>query len=55
VIDNQMEGEMRVTVIATGFEDADSIIGHQERPALKKVIVLLGTPNRLMIGATLQI
>ena len=38
VIDNQMEGEMRVTVIATGFEDADAIIRHPERPALKKMV-----------------
>ena len=38
VIDNQMEGEMRVTVIATGFEDTEAIIRPQERPALKKVV-----------------
>lgn len=37
VIDKQMEGEMRVTVIATGFENAaPSTI--EERPALRKVV-----------------
>lgn len=37
VIDHKMEGEMRVTVIATGFDHAvpSSI---EERPALKKVV-----------------
>ena len=37
VIDKQMEGEMRVTVIATGFEE-EQPIRTQERPALKKVV-----------------
>ena len=37
VIDKQMEGEMRVTVIATGFEEEQSI-KIKERPALKKVV-----------------
>ncbi|MBC8283454.1 MAG: cell division protein FtsZ [Nitrospinae bacterium] len=37
VIDPKMEGEMRVTVIATGFESsAASLV--EERPALKKVV-----------------
>ena len=37
VIDKQMEGEMRVTVIATGFEEAVSA-QTEERPTLKKVV-----------------
>jgi len=37
VIDKQMEGEMRVTVIATGFEEAVSA-QPEERPTLKKVV-----------------
>ncbi len=37
VINKEMEGEMRVTVIATGFEEAEPIRTHQ-RPALKKVV-----------------
>jgi cell division protein FtsZ len=37
VIDKEMEGEMRVTVIATGFEEAEAL-SPQERPALKKVV-----------------
>jgi cell division protein FtsZ len=37
VIDKQMEGEMRVTVIATGFEEAVSA-QLEERPTLKKVV-----------------
>ncbi len=37
VIDKQMEGEMRVTVIATGFEETTSL-RLQERPASKKVV-----------------
>jgi cell division protein FtsZ len=37
VIDKQMEGQMRVTVIATGFEDIEPI-AQQERPALRKVV-----------------
>jgi cell division protein FtsZ len=37
VIDKQMQGEMRVTVIATGFEDA-TVMQPEERPALKKVV-----------------
>jgi cell division protein FtsZ len=37
VIDKQMEGEMRVTVIATGFEEAISAQS-EERPTLKKVV-----------------
>ena len=37
VINEEMEGEMRVTVIATGFEEAEPIRTHQ-RPALKKVV-----------------
>jgi cell division protein FtsZ len=37
VIDQQMEGQMRVTVIATGFDNpvASPI---EERPSLKKVV-----------------
>jgi cell division protein FtsZ len=41
VIDKQMEGQMRVTVIATGFEDVEPI-KQNERPALRKVVG--GTP-----------
>ena len=37
VIDKQMEGQMRVTVIATGFEDVEPI-KQLERPALRKVV-----------------
>jgi cell division protein FtsZ len=37
VIDKQMEGEMRVTVIATGFEEPVSA-QLEERPTLKKVV-----------------
>ncbi|MZG52469.1 MAG: cell division protein FtsZ [Nitrospinae bacterium] len=37
VIDHKMEGEMRVTVIATGFEQAVAS-PIEERPALKKVV-----------------
>lgn len=37
VIDHQMEGQMRVTVIATGFDNADTSPVVQ-RPALKKVV-----------------
>jgi cell division protein FtsZ len=37
VIDKQMEGEMRVTVIATGFEEPVSAQS-EERPTLKKVV-----------------
>ena len=37
VIDKQMEGEMRVTVIATGFEEPEKIRA-EERPNLKKVV-----------------
>ena len=36
VIDHKMEGEMRVTVIATGFEPAAASF-IEERPALKKI------------------
>ena len=36
VIDHKMEGEMRVTVIATGFEPAAASFT-EERPALKKI------------------
>ncbi len=38
VIDKKMEGEMRVTVIATGFENADDVVTHKEKPALRKVV-----------------
>ncbi len=37
VIDHQMEGQMRVTVIATGFDNA-AASPVEERPALKKVV-----------------
>ena len=37
VIDHKMEGEMRVTVIATGFEPAEASF-IEERPALKKIV-----------------
>ena len=37
VIDPKMEGEMRVTVIATGFEPAAASF-IEERPVLKKVV-----------------
>jgi cell division protein FtsZ len=37
VIDKQMAGEMRVTVIATGFEEPEKIRA-EERPNLKKVV-----------------
>ncbi|MEK9628390.1 MAG: cell division protein FtsZ [Nitrospinota bacterium] len=37
VIDHKMEGDMRVTVIATGFEEA-AASPVEERPALKKVV-----------------
>jgi cell division protein FtsZ len=37
VIDKQMEGEMRVTVIATGFEET-VLAQTEERPTLKKVV-----------------
>ena len=38
VIDKEMEGEMRVTVIATGFEEEEESIRPHARPALKKVV-----------------
>ena len=37
VIDPQMDGQMRVTVIATGFEN-EIVAPAKERPALKKVV-----------------
>lgn len=37
VIDHKMEGEMRVTVIATGFENSAASLA-EERPPLKKVV-----------------
>jgi cell division protein FtsZ len=37
VIDHQMEGQMRVTVIATGFDNPEAS-PVEERPALKKVV-----------------
>jgi cell division protein FtsZ len=37
VIDHEMEGQMRVTVIATGF-DNEIALPAEERPALKKVV-----------------
>lgn len=39
VIDKAMDGDMRVTVIATGFEEEETVsIRPEERPALKKVV-----------------
>jgi cell division protein FtsZ len=38
VIEKQMEGEMRVTVIATGFEEESIPMSPKEKPALKKIV-----------------